>query len=444
MQNLNDLQNQVLAEDEFLDSESVTFGREAVRGAMNCCLGELEELIRENRWEDALDLAWPVEEKLPELVAVGLDVEIRAKAGFILGQLQRFDDAVAELTVCVKKDPLNHRYHSSLAYTAYNSLFAAKNREIFLSGRPRQERQELAHAHFRKAQELNPDGVTSFYREAMLYRKLENKPREALSLFRKAVDNWDALTEDEKKRRHQERKNWIKSLYNLASTMLELGQGRKALAVLQRCIEADDGTSYVSDIFKYFALGKIHYQLGRFKDAREALEASAALADRQPKDFVYELLARTELALGRPRNALQAIMKTPEKKRRAYYRWTEADVCCALGDYARARAVLNDCQERDNRSRHKALIRLARIEYRLGDYALALASAEQADGFFRERFGNPCADALFWKAVCLLRLGRIKEAGAQALELHQRNPNYPKLDRLLNHLDARAPREDEG
>jgi hypothetical protein len=39
----------------------------------------------------------------------------------------------------------------------------------------------------------------------MLYRRIEGKPDQALPLFSRAVENWDALSEEEKDRRHQER-----------------------------------------------------------------------------------------------------------------------------------------------------------------------------------------------------------------------------------------------
>ncbi|MBF0528846.1 MAG: hypothetical protein HQK55_06180 [Deltaproteobacteria bacterium] len=422
-------------DDPFLAWEDLTPSiQESARNSLKAYLAEMDELGRENRWSDVLALFWPVEEKLPELAAAGLDLPIRAKLGFALGQLHRFDEAITELTICVDREPQDHMYQGSLAYTAYNSLFAAKNKEIFLSGHPRQERIDLAHTHFQKAQSLCPDRVTNFYREGMLYRKVEGKPEQAVPLSQTAVANWDNLDAEQKKHRHQERKNFVKALYNLPSTFLELESPHKSLALLERCLKEDETSHYMSDWFQYFALGKVTYQLGRFPASRDALIYAAQIKDAGPRDFVFELLARTELALGQPEQALAAINQIPERKRRPYYRWTEADVWCAFKDFSRARTVLLACQERDSRSKHVALIRLTKIDYLLGDFQNAFEHAQQANQFFLERFGNPYGVALFWQALTALRLNRQDQARALALELKDFNPRFPKLERLLHEI----------
>jgi hypothetical protein len=134
-----------LFEDELLkldDFNTVKTG--AAERTLRCTLSEMDELTAEARWEDLLALFHPVEEKVPELVDCQLDLEVRSRVAFALGQVKRFDEAIESLKVCVARDPDNFLYHSSLAYTAYNSLYAARNREIFLSGGPRRERVELA------------------------------------------------------------------------------------------------------------------------------------------------------------------------------------------------------------------------------------------------------------------------------------------------------------
>ena len=186
-------------EDEFLSLDDlVPVQRDAAVRSLKRVLTEVEELFAEKKWEDIVALFHPVEEKQPELIQQGLDAELRAKTAFALGQLNRFDEAIKDISICVKNDPCNFRYHSSLGYTAYNSLFAANNREIFLRGKNRRERIELAHQHLKRAQELRPDGVANFYREGMLFRKIERKTEKALPLFDRAVFNWDKLDEKEK------------------------------------------------------------------------------------------------------------------------------------------------------------------------------------------------------------------------------------------------------
>lgn len=421
-------------EDEFLSLDGLnTIKHDAAERTLQRCLSEIEEMGRENRWQDIVVLFSPVEEKTPELVAHGLDVEVRLKVAFALGQMKRFDDAIEVLLICADRDPENFSVHAALGYTAYNSLYASKNREIFLSGKSRQDRLELAHRHLRKAQALRPDGVTNYYREGMLFKQIEQKAEAAVPLFERAVSNWDGLKEEEKQRRHQERKNFVKALYNLAGALLQAGMPAKARAFLDRCLAEDRESNHFSLLYKYFALGKVHYHLNGFAEARDALVFALSRAESRA-DFVVELLARTYLALGQADEALKVIQKVPEKFRRPYYRWTEAEVWCALKEFQKGRRVLIQAQERDQRSKHKTLIRLAKIEYLLGGFENCARCASEASRFFEEKWGTPFEDGLFWEALSLFRLGRHDEALDRALILQRHNHYYPRLDLLIRKL----------
>ncbi len=421
-----------IAEDEFLSlKDLVPVHHDAAARQLARISAEIGELTRENRWADALALFHPVEEKLPEIATDEMRVRIREKNAFALGQIKRFDEAMAELKKCLAVEPDNFFHHSSLAYTAYNSLYAARNREIFLSGNIRKERIETAHRHFKAAQALRPDGVTNFYREGMLWKQIEDKVEKALPLFHKAVSNWEACTEDERERRHQERKNYVKSLYQLAGSLLETGKAMKSLDALKKCMTADEGTDLVSLVHKYFALGKIHYQLNRNAEARDALLFALQCQAGPAPDYVCELLGRTYLSMEAPEKALEVLGKVPEKHRRAYFLWTIADAQCALKNFEAARKTLAWATERDTRAKHKSLLRLAKIEYVHGRFEAALEHAKSADAFFRKTWGNACADALFWQAAASLHLGQKDAARGLAEELRTHAPFYPKLERLL-------------
>ena len=421
--------------DAFLSlDELVPVARDAAKRTLNLALSEAEELMSEKKWEDMVALFRPVEEKQPELVAHGLDTKIRAKVAFALGQLNRFDEAIEELSICIQKEPQNFVFQSSLGYTAYNSLFAAANREIFLRGQARRERIDLAHRHLRKAQELHPDGVTNYYRQGMLFKNLERKVEKGLPLFERAVSNWDALDEKQQQYRHQERKNFVKALYQNASCLLTQGAAKQSLNLTKRCIAVDEKSNYVSLVFKYFALGKVHFQMNQFSEARDALLFAAKCKTNENDDFVYELLGRTYLGLNIPSRALETINRVPEKKRRPYYRWTEADIYCALKQFDRAKAVLNKARERDNRSGHKALIRLAKIDYAMGNFSSSMKYAAEAGRFFEEKWGNRFYEGMFWEALGAYRAGEHEKALTLAMELKAHNPNYPKLDILLSRI----------
>lgn len=427
-----------VTEDEFIAvSDLNTVKTEVLQTYARQVIAEIEELQRENRWQDILTLCHPVESKLPDLAEKKLDTDIRAHLAFALGQVKQFDDAIAELTVCVQRDPENFGYHSSLAYTAYNSLYAAKNREIFLAGNIKTRRIELAHKHFRQAQLLRPDGITNFYREGMLFKQIENKADRALPLFKSAVSNWEALEPNQQDERHQQHKNYVKALYQLASVLLTIGNARAALPLIRKCLAEDEKFNHLSMLFKYFATGKVHFHLNQLAEARDALVFAIKCAGDQPNDFAHELLARTYLAMDNPGRALEVVENIPVKARKPYYRWTEADILCAMKEFNRARNVLLQCQERDNRGKHKALIRLAKIEYLTEHFEQAAEFGAKAVQFFKENWSNPYDAGLFWQAAALLRLGRMDESRAIARQLQEHNPRYPKLDRLLAALEMK-------
>jgi hypothetical protein len=95
-----------LFEDEFLTADNlVSIKKDAVERSEKQALGEIEEMMREKKWEDILAVFHPVEEKLPELLISDKEVRIREKTAFALGQLKRFDEAIEQLDKCISKEP---------------------------------------------------------------------------------------------------------------------------------------------------------------------------------------------------------------------------------------------------------------------------------------------------------------------------------------------------
>ena len=428
-----------LYQDQFLTlDELITPTSDLIKKAKKRNLDDILELTRNNQWDDILSLYHPVDEKAPDLVKATMDLPIREKVAFALGQLGRFDEAIAELSICIKREPENFYTRSSLAYTAYNSLFALKNREIMLTPEEKAKRIALAHDNFEKTLSLRPDNVTNLYRHGMLYSKIEGKDDPALPLFRRACEAWEALSSPEQIERHQERKNYIKSLYRLGSLLLNTGDATGALKRIETCIELDSKRNHISLTFKYFALGKIHFHMGDHKAARDALVFAYQSSHGKPGDFVVELLARTLLALGQPQKGLDMIEKIPVHGRRPYVRWTESDVLCALHRFKDATHVLQASMEKDMRMKHKTLIRLTKIHYLQQRFDKAAECAKQAGVFFQRQWNNPYSDALFWQALCMFRMGKREQAEHFATALQEQFSVYPKLDMLMGAIKKEA------
>lgn len=393
-------------------------------------INEVTALKRENRWNDIIELCHPLEEKLPHLAATESADILQSEVVFALCQLNRYDDAIDLALKLAKIAPDVFHSHSRLAFVCYKSLLDDKNRKILLTREIRKKRLELAHRSFARAEELRPDSVTVFYRHGMLFKTVQQKPDRALPLFKRAVENWESFDDETQKKRHQERKNYVKALYQTALCYLETGQLASAITSIERCINENASTQYISSVNVYYTLGKILFEARFAERAIQALERAVVEADPEHHDYVFELLARALLAEKKETLALEMISRIPKKSRRPYVLWTQADILVALGQIDQARHVLLRATERDRLGQHKAWIRLTRLELKNSALDKALEYAERADEFFYKTYGKPYHEALFWKAVIFIKMGKRAEAEKAVEELYHFNPLYPHLRKL--------------
>jgi len=408
---------------------------EEARAELDRTLAELRELTAENRWNDIITLFHPLEEKAPLLVDQGLDLDVALKVAFALGRAGRQQEAVETLTQLAARYPEHALIHYNIGYTALDALYVAKTSRSPMTAKERQQLVAMAHQHFTKAQNLRPDSVTFFYREGILYKEIEQKSKKAIPLFEQAIANWLRRDADQQRKGHQQRPKYIRSLYHLASCFLDSGQPKRSLKLLERLIEEDGTTDVMAPVFKHFAMGKVLHALGRFQEALQHLDTAAyRAASHQPLDFVFELAARCALRLEDTDRAAGYINKIPASNRRPYVSWTEADVLCAQHKMPKALEVLKKANSKDRRSRHKGLLRMARIHLRLGQWLEARECCREANMFFLHTYGNPCLEAKFWEAAACLRLKKYDEGLELLKDLEEDQFTYPNLARLKQAL----------
>lgn len=426
-------------EDQFLSrGDLVGAARDAADRSALRVLAQARELFRTASWDEMVSLLYPVAERVPEVMGTDHEAAVRGNVAFALSQREKFDEALAELAICVDREPENFRFHSSLAYTAYNSLYAAKNRKIFLHGTLKKERIALASDHMDTAVRLRPDSIANVYRAGMLKSEIEGKPDLGLPCFLRAVSVWEGKSPEEAEAMRHERKHYIKSLYHAAGCLCDTGSLSRALELIGRCIGEDRESDHVGAVFKHFLRGKILFGMARHDEADAELDESWHRRGEDPAEYVLELKARNLLVAGKPEKALPVIRTVPKFRKRPYCRWTEADILCALGQYGDAADVLMENMDRDRRSRHKTLIRLVKIDYLHQRYADAAKRAAEANRFFQEAWGKTYADGVFWEALSLARLGDTATAGSLYHELETRFPWHHGLPGLKQLLDQPA------
>lgn len=414
-----------------LGQSSQTWSFTQIKNECARVIAEISELQAENRWADIVALFFPVEQQLPELVDAGLDAEIRGKVSFALCRDGRHEQAILCLQPVIEKEPGNSLAHYSLGYTVVDLFFQARTQRKIIPPQRKTELIKLAHHHFAIAIQLRPDSVTYCYRQAIFFKEIETKPKQAIPLFRQAIANWQKLSAEDQQKYHQQRPKYIKSLYHLASCLLTTGQAKESLSLLQTMFEEDRTRNHMHPLFKHFAMGKVLHALSRFSESLQHLETAGQVADRgQATDFVWELAGRNALCLGNPDKAMACINKIEPQRRRPYVRWTEANILVARGNTAEALQLLHRCAENDRRGKHVAYMQICRIALSKNDLQPALDAVRKAVRFCIDTYGNPSKEARFWEAVCLYRLGRSKEALPIIEELEGQRFQYANFCRL--------------
>lgn len=417
-----------------------------LRREHNRTVNEILALQAENRWQDIVELFHPVEDKAPELVAAGMEVDVRSKVAFALVRLRRTDEAIRTLLPAATRQPDDAMIRYTIGYAALDELFTVRTERRIVPGKRKKELIDLAHAHFSAARALRPESVTFCYREAILFKEIEDKPKLAVPLFEQAIANWERQSAQERERHHQQRPKYVKSLYHLASCLLEAGRASRSLQLLEKLEQEDRDGKFLHPMFRHFAFGKVLHALNRDKEAIDHLETAGHVAEQhQPTDFVWELAARCALRLRQVDRAERSIARVPAHRRRPYVRWTEADILAASGKVDEALQVLRQCSERDKRSRHVSLIRISRLQLHLQQYEQALNAAMHAVRFCEETYGNPSKEAQFWQAASLHLLGRNGEAGELLTVLeavHFQYPHFKRLAGLVRAALTRAPEDD--
>lgn len=155
---------------------------------------------------------------------------------------------------------------------------------------------------------------------------------------------------------------------------------------------------------------------------RSCLGEVADLKDQKKWDDIITLLHPLE-------------EKEPEVVQSGLDKDLRLELSFALGQKKYFDDAVKESAERDRRSRHRSLIRLARIYFKQKNYQKSLEQAKQANDFHMETYTTPDPDGLFWEAASYLLMNRVQDARETAGKLEDFQPDYPYLVKLREKIE---------
>lgn len=213
----------------------------------------------------------------PLLEANPEDSDLYTLYGVALGRAGRFNQALNALDEALRLEPENAQAQQARNFLSQNEQLASGSQTELSADAARALQEgisaleagdnETAQTNFDRAAELQPAGLTNFYKGYI--RQIQGDLRGAVSAYEEALQGFPEADAGQ-----------ARVLNNAGFAYFRLGRLDKAVDYLTRATEADPDNSEAQ-----LNLGLIYYDLGRFDDAlaplEEALEANPDLAQRQ-------------------------------------------------------------------------------------------------------------------------------------------------------------------
>ena len=374
-------------------------------------IAQIEPLKKKTAWEEIAELARFLPEELSrEWLEVADDI------AFALGRIQEIDRAVALLTAAHELAPTARRA-SSRAYQYYDALLQNQGRGI--KGRDRDADKEAFRRCMVEALDFDTIQVKNLYRLGVFEAQVEHRhDRAALRAFLNAIELYRSMDSEERARRHDLKKFYIRSLYAGARSALRLGEHERARQLIFACIREDHETDHEEPLFKLFLAGKVCMAMGWLEHAERAFRKALDAPGPHRRSFVFAKLAELCLIDNRPEDAERWLEDNipPHQRQGAVWRLA-GKIREAGGRTGAAVKAFDNALKRDKTGRHLTLTALGRLQLRLGKPGKAARSFRKALDFKRRRWQSVHLPALTGLAEALEALDRHEEAAEVRAEL---------------------------
>lgn len=324
---------------------------------------------------------------------------------FALGQLARFRDAI-ELVERTRTAEPSTRRDSALAYLCYAALLAQKAQKRDREAVDAPDR-EILRSTFRSAMGATlrawPDSIKDLYRLGVYEAQIESRhDAVALRVLERAISSYRALSDEERERRHDFRKSYVRALYAAGRSALRLRDAKRARRYAFACVREDEGRDHVAPLHKLHLAAKVCLATGELDHAERACRLALEGKGPPARDFVYGTLAAIASARGDHDAAVRWIDANVSPHRRSAAMWRQlGDARLETGDRARAMAAWQAGLLKDRAGRHLTLVRIGRAQLLEGKSTEALRSFRQACDFRRRHYASEDLPALegMWRAL---------------------------------------------
>ncbi|GAB4380754.1 MAG: hypothetical protein Kow0042_31020 [Calditrichia bacterium] len=376
---------------------------------------KLNQFRRENNWLAIVNLLAPL---CREGTEGWHDPDLLSEYGFALSQVNRLVQAEQVYQRWADLQPRSARARYCLGYVFYL----------------RQD-WENAIERFQTALELWPEYFVCLYRLAYAYYQW-NKPQRSIEPLQRALSLYESHTDEDWQRRNA--KNYVKSMFLLGKAFLITSQPEEALICFQNVLRLDE-RNYIKPEFKLYEIGKTLGELQQYAKAIATLKR--ALNPRFPQPYILDRLGRVYHKAGKYSEALQTYNQAVNIRQLPFILFNRAETLLALGQTAEAIADLHAALKRDNKGKHKILLRLAQISQDQNRLEEAAHYCRQAMRWKWEVYQAHYAEAHYLLSQILLQQGNKEEAEKELQTALALKPELEWDASLSEHFNIEEPLE---
>jgi len=323
---------------------------------------QVQQHIRQNDWQAAIELLGQAREQEPQ------NVTVLGTLAFCYSRSEQYSQAIELYQQLCELQNDVARWPYGLGYQYYA-----------------QQQYAQAIAYFDRALEIKPDYIVVLYRKGYALSKLKGKEGQALTTLEQCRKAFSVLPEGDVKDR--ERKHYTDACFQQGKLFLKVGNSRLAEERLREAAElvGDD-----ADI--QYNLGKLCVVVGRYDEAIDHLKAARRLS-QQPQHYILDYLGRAYVGAARLQEAIELYERMPTSIRsRAYILRNMGGVYVQLEQLDEAESVLQEAVRREYRN-HNGHYQLGLVYQRLGKLQEAAHEFRKAIELRQKHYGKAFPEA---------------------------------------------------